>query len=589
MGWPYHIYALDADQKHARRLALNQYGTYAQLSAFIPIAIVVLYRLLAWLVRRASPQRGVYEAVPASPALKRVRQSTAGSWYGIMRRIVWWFGDDVVFLGVNWGQRDQIFVGYVWTVWLLLLCIIGTGDDYLHLTKRFGIVALSQFPLQYLLALKSLNPIAFAFGSSHEQINRWHRVLGWVIYFLLFMHAGLYLNFYIHEGILAERLVTLVPLLGVGSFIGMSFMNTTSLRVIRQYSYRIFFVTHVVVALSLPPAIFFHSHHGGRQYVIEAFLFFLIDLAKRKFDTFTAPAILELIPGTSLIKIVTNIPPKKRDRYRKYSGMHVYLSLPAAARRSISTYLLFEFSFNPFTIASVDEESGDLTLVARRHRGPMTKALAQHAQDGLSGTKIPLSIDGPYGCAAWFPNLGGPDFHRVLLVAGGVGATFILPLYRKWIRHFCFVRHHTKSSLRAGSCMIANENPAARVQMIWAIRGAGDATWPITDPGENILEDENIQMFLTENILTNESVVSRSSDEVEAIELTHNMRTDLRQIHKRPDLRNIVDDVFRQGVEDRVAVLVCGPEEMARELREYVGEWVKKGRNVWWHNESFAW
>ncbi len=69
--------------------------------------------------------------------------------------------------------------------------------DYLHLTKRFGAIAVSQFPIQYLLALKSLNPFAFVFQSSHEQVNRWHRVLGRLIYALLCMHAMLYLNYFI--------------------------------------------------------------------------------------------------------------------------------------------------------------------------------------------------------------------------------------------------------------------------------------------------------------------------------------------------------------------------------------------------------
>ncbi|KAI1412781.1 metalloreductase Fre8 [Hypoxylon sp. FL1857] len=571
MGWPYQIFALDAAQKQARRQSLDRHAAYAQLSALIPIALVGLYRLGVWLVRRASPQRGAYSAVPASPALKQRRRSVTGSGITILRRIPWWLGDDVTFWGANWGQRDQIIFGVVWTVWLVFLCIIGTGNDYLHLTKRFGIVALSQFPLQYLLALKSLNPVAFAFGSSHEQVNRWHRVLGWIIYILLLMHASLYLNFYVQEGILGERIVRLIPALGIASIVGMSLMNATALRIIRHYSYRVFFITHLTVAMLLPPAIFFHSHHGGRQYVVEALLVFLIDLIKRKFDTVTAPATLELIPGTNLIKIVAGLPSQKLSRFRKYPGMHVYLSIPAAARRSSvvsATYLLFEFAFNPFTIASVDEETGDLTLVARHHKGPMTRTLGQFAEEGLDGAKIPLSIEGPYGCATWFPNLAGPDFDRILLVAGGVGATFILPLYR----------------------LIANENPTARVQMVWAVRGAGDATWPVTNTSESILADENIQLFLTGNILSNASEAPRLSDESEAVELTtRNDVTDVGQIRKRPDLRKIVDDLFRQGVEERVAVLVCGPEEMARELRSYVGVWVKKGRNVWWHNESFAW
>lgn len=276
--------------------------------------------------------------------------------------------------------------------------------------------------------MKNINPIAFAFGSSHEQLNRWHRVLGWIIYSLLLVHAGLYLNFYIQEGILSERIVRPVPALGLGSIIGMSLLGATALKTIRTYSYRVFFITHLTVAMALPPAIFFHSHHGGRQYLVEALLVFFIDLIKRKIDTVTMPSTLELIPDTNLIKIVASLPLSKLDRFRKYAGMHVYLTIPFGSRRS--SHLLFEFAYNPFTIASVDEKSGELTLVARRQRGPMTGALAQFAEDELTDAKVSLCMEGPYGCATWFPNLAGPEFDRILLVAGGIGSTFILPISR---------------------------------------------------------------------------------------------------------------------------------------------------------------
>lgn len=58
---------------------------------------------------------------------------------------------------------------------------------------------------------------------------------------------------------------------------------------------------------------------------------------------------------------------------------------------------------------------------------------------------------------------------------------------------------------------------------------------------------------------------------------------------QRPHLGAIVDSVFRKGKGERVAVLVCGPAGMARELRRDVGKWVGKGRDVWFHDESFGW
>ncbi|KAH9905847.1 ferric reductase like transmembrane component [Xylariomycetidae sp. FL2044] len=579
MGWPYQFLSLDKPAVHARRQSLDRHALVAQLSALLPVAIFLLYRLVKWVVGRAKPRRGAYSAVPdspvvpSSPTLKRERLSPAGSWTTAVRRIAWWFGDDIVFLGSNWGRRDQMVAGLVWTGWLMVLCVQGTGNDYLHLTKRFGIIGVSQFPVQYLLALKSLNPFAFAFGSSHEQVNRWHRVLGRIIYFLLVLHACFYLNFYFQQGILSERIVNLVPFLGLTALTGMILLNTTAFAVVRQYSYRVFFIIHLIVALALPPIIYFHAHHSS-PYVIEAIVVFFLDLAKRKaFNTVEVTATIEPVPGTDLVKIVAPIAPKKSHRFLDQAGSHIYLNIPKSARPSSNplspAYLVFEFMFSPFTIAAFDEEAKEVTLVARRHQGPMTRNLSRHAAAATTDTKVPLSIDGPYGCATSFPNLAGPEFDQILLVAGGVGATFIIPIYRS----------------------ILKQNPAAHAQMIWAVRGAGDATWPVSREEESILTDDNVQLFLTGDLFessSNDAGPSIGSDGIEMSGFRDQSRYSVNQ-SRRPNLKKIVDDLFRLGQEDRIAVLVCGPNGMARELRKCVGEWAKKGRDVWWHHEGFAW
>lgn len=479
-------------------------------------------------------------------------------------------------------------------------------------------VAASQFPIQYLLALKSLNPFAYVFRSSHERVNRWHRVLGRVIYVILCLHATFYLNYFIQVGILRHRLFAPIVAFGVTAFTGMSVLNATALATIRQYSYRLFFITHIAMVFLIPVVLLFHAR-PARTFMAEALVVFIADLVSRKVDTVTSQATLESIPGTGLVKISASIPYSKINRFRDHPGSHIYLSIPSVSRESSNltstSYLLFEFLFNPFTIASIDDETGDLTIVARHRGGPLTSALARFAAAGSpptfpsskdEGGKVPLSIEGPYGAAQHFPNLTGGDFDRVLLVAGGVGATFVLPLYRSLVGD--------------------SVNSSTKVEMVWAVRGAGDATWAVTSQppsagerdgvgAKGILDDENVHIFLTGSILESGGgggvpTASRSrgsraggasqhqhlpSGEGGGVEMSA-LRRDRRGVRygesrnrKRPDLRKVVDDVFRHGNDERVAVLVCGPEEMARELRECVGTWVMKGRVVWWHNESFGW
>ncbi|KAI1333814.1 ferric reductase like transmembrane component [Xylariaceae sp. FL0016] len=577
MGWPYHFLSLSDDEIVARRQSLDLHARYGLLSALVPLAIALLYQASLLVATRVTPKRGAYAAVPDSPRLKEKRLTVAGSWSITWRRTIWWLGDDIVFWGLNWGQWDQMIVAVTWTSWLVFLCVVGTGDDYAHITKRFGIVAISQMPIQYLMSLKNINPFAFAFCTSHEKVNRWHRVLGRIIYGMLVIHAGLYLNMYVQNGILNQRLRQAVPLLGFAATGGLHLLNATALSSVRHYSYRLFFITHLGVAIALPPVIYFHARHSA-IYVVSPLVFFFINIAKQKYETIKADTKIEMIPGTDLIKMTASVPPSKINRFRESPGGHVYLNLPAMSRPNTNpvspAYLVFEFVFSPFTVASVDEKSMELTLVARRHNGPLTQALAQLTKVTSFSSKVPLAIDGPYGYAQKFPSFAGSEFDRILLVAGGVGATFILPIYH----------------------LIMNEKPAAKVQLVWALRSAAEATWPLIGSGKSIVDDDNVQLFLTGDLSYGDDGGSAgASDWSEGVELER-LRADRSpttytpaRSYKRPNLQKFVDGQFRHGLEDRVAVLVCGPDSMARELKSHVGFWVRKGRQVWWHDESFSW
>ncbi|KAK0649436.1 ferric reductase like transmembrane component-domain-containing protein [Cercophora newfieldiana] len=575
MGWPYHFVDLNSAEKALRREALDKYAFYAQLSAVLPLGVVLLYRVAAW---AAKPRQDSYSTIPNSPVLKSQRLASSGLSSRI-RRVKWWLGEDFSSTNSILGQRDEWVIGFIWMAWLLLLSVVGTGQDYLHFTKRLGLVAASQFPIQYLLSLKSLNPYAYVFRSSHEHINRYHRVLGRVIYALLASHVGLYLNFFVQAGVFSRRMQHPVVVAGVIAFTLLNLLFSTALRPLRALSYRLFFITHLVVAVAAPVILCKHAP-PARIFMGESLLIFIADLVSRKLDTVASQATLESIPGTSLVKITASIPHSKVNRFRLHPGAHVYLNIPAAARKSIdpksAAHLLFEFLFNPFTVASVDNT--DVTLITRQRSGPMTKALASFAgteplTSNPETTKIPLSLEGPYGVSTRFPQLASGDFDRILLVAGGIGATFTVPIYRA----------------------ITGENPSARVQMVWAARAAGDATWAVTNNGKSLLEDDNVQIFLTGGVLNGtggdgngSGAESREGMEMGSMQRDRRRGRVVEHNRRRPDLKKVVDGVFGHGAEERVAVLVCGPEGMAKELRGAVGPWVRRGRVVWWHKEGFG-
>jgi NAD(P)H-flavin reductase len=474
--------------------------------------------------------------------------------------------------------------------------------DYLHLTKRFGTVAIAQFPLQYGLSLKSFSPFSWLLNSSHEHINRYHQILARAITALLALHAAFYLNFFAQVGVLGKRLFDLDVTVGILAFGALLFMYLTSITAIRKYSYRLFFIVHLAAAFAIPGLILFHAR-AARPFVIEALVVFLIDLGVRRTRTMSIQASVEAIPGTDLVKITAALPRSRIAPFVNRPGAHVYLTIPRESRPTDAALggLLYEFLLNPFTIAAVDELASQITLVARAPlKGQITQRLASLASSphNTSVASIPLNIEGPYGAASRrIDEILGPAVNRILIVAGGVGATFAVPMYRAAIA----------------------ENPNAKVELIWAVRTAGDATWaltPLAHDGEsapawaNILDDPNVRIFLTGDIigddpvdtsrLHRESSVASTSSDAGDVELNtvHRDRPSSRRgaprltsetNRKRPDLRRIVDATFRKSADDRVAVLVCGPHSMTREVRGHVSIWVDRGRDVVWHDESFGW
>lgn len=131
MGWPWKFVNLDSEAKHLRRQTLDRYAGYAQLSAFAPIVLFLIFRLILWTLKTIEARRGSYNAIPTSPSRKVLRQSPLGTWEARLRRLQWWLEDDLVFLGQIWGRKDEWVFGLAWGSWMMLLSVLGTGDGEL--------------------------------------------------------------------------------------------------------------------------------------------------------------------------------------------------------------------------------------------------------------------------------------------------------------------------------------------------------------------------------------------------------------------------------------------------------------------------
>ncbi|KNG48467.1 metalloreductase fre8 [Stemphylium lycopersici] len=612
----YYFETLNDEQKHQRRKYLDWYGFVAQWSVLVIFALFQVGFAVSWLMKS-----GLKHDQPKSP-LSNKRPSDKLGWLRGLRsgcnKTTWWMQKDMI-KGWNWGTRGEWIGATVWTMWLLYLCIAHTGNDYLHLTKRFGQVGASQLPIHYLLAMRApYSPVQWLTRLSHEQIKASHQILGRITFVLFLLHTAFYLNFFILSGFLAKRIKDWDVIWGLISIILFSTISTTALGFVRRRNYRVFYISHIAIANLIIVPLFLHVSHI-RIYVYEVMAVEALHLVFRALRLKTYQGTLKILPGTNLIQIRIPLPANSAALSWK-AGQHVYLSRPRSKGKAPTWYdqWLMINKTNPFTVASLPSKDKELLLVARTLKGN-TKYLAELARSLSQGGSnvpmlptaggdipiLPLALEGPYGASTRLPDLW--DYDKVLLVAGGVGATFIMPIYRNMME--------IHDGMPTGT----------HVRCIWAVQKLVETQWafPETSSPYDEQDDDagahangngllhgpsNVEVYVTRpsgpNLQMDASssgafAVDSDDEDGEAMEMQENeqllsMEEQMEKPRKgmavksgRPDLSGIVDEVFSKGA--KTAVISCGPKRMTDDLRSSVEVWVKKGHDVFWYDETFGW
>lgn len=423
------------------------------------------------------------------------------------------------------------------------------------------------------------SPIQFLTRLSHEQLKSSHQVLGRIVFFLFALHALFYLNFFILSGFLAKRIKDLDVIFGIISIGLFSIISTTALGPLRRWNYRVFYLTHIITANYLVVPLYFHVSHI-RIYVYEIFAINCLHLILRAVHLKGCTSNVELLPGTDLVQIRISLS-QLPSALHWQPGQHVYLNrLPVGTRAGALR------PANPFTVASIPSKDNKVVLVARAQNGK-TKELAEFArllatEEPGEAQKVPISVEGPYGASRHLPDFSSYD--KVLLVAGGIGATFVMPIYR--------------------SIMDLHDPDHAghpQVRFIWAVQKLADIQWAYpafdqagdADPQSSSDEGTGVEVFVTRR--SGASV--RAGGDGEDIELEENdrllsMEEEMKRPRKgmivkygRPKITAAVDEVLSKG--SRVAVVTCGPKRLTRELRASVEQWVYQGQEVFWHEETF--
>jgi NAD(P)H-flavin reductase len=560
----YHVLSLSAEQLEARAAALDQHGLYAWLSPFVLLGIIYGFRHVV-----------SYRKNRAISLCENPREQPPSTFEVQRRRLAWWLDQP---LSSEFGARKAHVFGAAYTCWLLLLTFHQTGDDYLHLTRQFGQIAVSQLPFQYMMAIKSpRNPVQFATGLSHETLNPYHRLLGRIIHLFLTAHAALYMSFFITQKILVYRLMDWDVCLGVSAFCIFTGIVFTALSPVRRFSYhKRFYRPHILLSGLLMPALFLHVP-ATRKYVYQMAACYIFNgLARTNSTSVPIAATVTPMPGTSLIKIrvpgpAWGVPPLLGSGTPGWvPGQHIYV------KQSVGP----DMPRSPFTVVSLPpregqdggDESSSIDLVVRVLGGPNTAWLAaQPAETGLAAQNATVFVEGPYGQARRFlPQLlqDGEDNREILLVAGGVGATFTVPVYLT---------------------LLARQGSARHIRFVWFVKTVEEAEWGLEMLRAAVVPELDATVYVTK----------QSEVRFEKLKSTK-QRLRVLGYEKRPAMKDIVDAVFSpQGASEKnlaagnnfatVSVLACGPRSMMRALRKEVGGYVmREGRNVWYHEEVFG-
>ncbi|KAJ9668244.1 hypothetical protein H2201_001674 [Coniosporium apollinis] len=419
------------------------------------------------------------------------------------------------------------------------------------------------------------SPVQILTKLPHEQLNVAHQILGRIITLLFCLHGSLYLYFFSVSGLLVNRLGNRVVILGLVGLFLFIFMSSTALGYLRTRSYRVFFAVHITSAPILPVVLFWHISHL-RTYIWEVLGVYVLTMITRSRNICTYPGTISLVPGTNLIKMDMLLASGATAMQWK-PGQHVHVSLPVASKASpaIKNLIRQRYRTNPFTIASLPHEDGGLTLVARtlnrntKKLAALARSFSDQAEDDKSTPPINITIEGPYGASSRLPDLASYDY--VLLLAGGVGATFILPVFRSITS-----RSHWPSPAAA--------NP--QIRFVWMVRRLAEVRWAFPtgadagDPITNVESNAAVEVYVTQ---TGQGLGGEAEGgDLEMAEGANLLHTgdEAEKIggsevnHGRPDLKRIVDGAFAQPRE-KVAVLVCGPKRMTEETRELVGRWIR--------------
>lgn len=370
-----------------------------------------------------------------------------------------------------------------------------------YISDRTGIIAVIQMPLLVLFALKN-NILITLTGWSFSTFNTYHRAVSRVTFMQLIVHAITKHVFSASYGASLVKYFYPLPYYrwGVSAIFLMVIMILTAM--VRSKYYEVFLRLHILCGIGAFICSLYHLNGlGYKQTVYVSFglwaadwlirlgrlIFLNISLLFSGSGSKGTFAQINVLNGD-----VANVRVKTSVLWKPKPGQYVYIY--------VSKLKFWEA--HPFSVVgpSIDGESFQLFCKAR---GGLTKHLCQNLTESGCNESTAMTksvmIEGPYGVHAPVER-----YQNILLVAGGVGITGVLP----------YVEYLVK--LQESNEIAEN----VEIHFVWIIQGTPDISW-VADRMKQLTSSSKLKISIFARLTGQETFSSAySSSQTSAQTLT---------------------------------------------------------------------
>jgi len=473
-------------------------------------------------------------------------------------------------IAMTWGEILACFLLFVAEIASLIVWIVMLSKeqkkyfhykDYVHPYDAVAARAFGRL-LQYNLSLTLFLPTRHSLwpsliGISFERLVKYHRIVSRVTFVVMILHLILMLAQYgfLQMFSVTDTLWGFGNLFGILAGIGMILMVLFALEPVRRSAYDLFMAVHL---LAFPVLVLAILHATDTVvHLIPPLALFIFDFLLRMYQWMINVKIKDAkVFNDEVVNLKIVCPSIAEKLWNKGSRAIGSFVCIASSDVSANPSALHPFSVSGFLhetskdqemsqmadgmLNTMDLDSKPIGIQLHiKSMGPRTwsQRLLEAARD--QGSDIRVRLEGPYG----HMSLKLSEFQHVLMIAGGIGITPMMPLLEMAL---------SPERRRA-------ELPAMKsLSLIWIVQSSLQLLW-----FKELLEYAFMQAQIpsTDFKLQIQLFVTQSSQQCIKAPFTAG----------RPQIADLIRDAAQESMGDKAALL-CGPSGLTREASAHASE-----------------